>query len=321
MQLISFTLFTLALITFLGALHFVSLWHKANRQIRTLPTLREGINHIGISAIVEYPHTTAPLIALLEEEYPFSEAIIITDLKRYGSALGEIITQFSLIKVYHNHLTGVRTLYRSRHRAYRRVVLIDLPTEQSKRATKVGKDVAAYDYVLCLEGKSNIARNTLAYCANLIASHPTAKVVSLKSLIGASARLEKVGKPRREHTIHLSASRALAWRRTKPLLTLFAISLPAIIITMAHIFGDKVLMLTAVIVLLTLSTLLYLSCRVVTEKGLFATTGTIIENFYRFIVERVRNFHYLYKGCKENEATLANEATTLDQPKNNRDRV
>ena len=321
MQLISFTLFTLALISFLGALYFVSLWHKANRTTRSLPILREGISHIGISVIVEYPQTTTPLIALLEEEYPFSEAIVITDLKRYGVVFGEMISKFSLIKVYHNHLNGVRTLYRSRHRAYRRVVLIDLPTEQSRRATRIGKAVAAYSYVLCLNGESHIARNTLAYCANLIASHPTKNVVSLKSLIGASARLEKIGKPRREHTINLSASRILAWRRRKPLLTIFAISLPAIIVTIAHILGDKVLMLTAMIILLTLSTLLYLSCRVVAEKGLFTTIGAIIENFYRFLIDRVRNFHYLYKGCKVNEATLANEATTLDQPVNNRDRV
>lgn len=321
MQLISFTLFTLALISFLGALYFVSLWHKANRTTRSLPILREGINHIGISAIVEYPQTSAPLIALLEEEYPFSEAIVITDLKRYGAALGEMISKFSLIKVYHYHLNGVRSLYRSRHRAYRRVVLIDLPTEQSKRATRIGKAVAAYSYVLCLNGESRIARNTLAYCANLIASQPTAKALSLSSIIGASARLEKVGKPRREHTIHLSASRVLAWRRVRPLMTLLAIALPAITITMAHLFGDRVLMLAAIAILLTLTALIYLSCRVMTDKGLFATIGTIIENFYRFLIDRVKNFHYLYKGYKVGEATLANEAPTTDQPKKNRERV
>lgn len=321
MQLISFTLFALALISFLSALYFVALWHKANRQTRDLPILHEGINHIGISAIVEYPQTKKPLIALLEDGYPFSEAIVITDLKRYGAALGELISQFCLIKVYHNHLVGVRALYRSRHRAYRRVVLIDLPAEQSHRALKVGKAVAAYDYVLHLEGESHIAHNTLAYCANLIAAHPTAKVVSLKATIGASARLEKVDKPRREQTIHLSANRALAWRRAKPLLTLAAIALPTIIIVAAHLLGDRVLMLTAGVAILTLSTLLYLSCRVMTEKGLFVTIGTIIENFYRFLVERVRNFHYLYKGCKVDDATIANKVVTLDQPENNRERL
>jgi hypothetical protein len=321
MQLISLTLFTLALISFLGALRFVTLWHRANRQSHTPPLIREGINHIGISAIVEYPRTTAPLIALLEEEYPFSEAIVITDLKRHGATLGEMISQFCLIKVFHSHIPGIRALYRSRHRAYRRVVVIDLPTEQRCRAIKAGKAVAAYDYVLCLEGESHIARNTLAYCANLIASHPITKVVTLESIIGAKARLEKVDRPQREQTIHLSASRILAWRRAKPLLTIFAVSLPAIIVALAHILGDRVLILTAVIALLTLSTLLYLSCRVVTEKGLFATTCTIIENFYRFIVERVKNFHYLYKGCEANETSIVNEATTIDQPENNRDRV
>ena len=311
----------LALISFLGALHFVSLWHKAHRFAESSPALHGGINHIGISAVVEYPRTKEPLIALLEEEYPFSEAIVITDLKRYGADIGDIISQFCLIKVYHKHLNGVRALYRSRHRAYRRVVLIDLPTEQSKQATSIGKAVAAYDYVLWLEGESRIAQNGIAYCANLIASQPTTKAISVKSIIGASARLERVDKPRCDDMLHLSTARALAWRRAKPALALTAIALPAIITALAHIFEDRLLMLTAIIILMTLSTLIYLSCRVVAEKGLFATISTIIENFYRFLVERVRNFHYLYKGCKIDDATIANETATLEQPENNRDRV
>lgn len=295
MQLISLILFIGALASLIGAIFFVEQWHNTSHRSHVVQMLREGIDLIGISAIVEYPSTPAPLIALLEEEYPRSEAVIVTDLQPL-SQFGEIIRQFCLIKVNHNPQSHIRALYRSRHRAYRRVVLIDLPEEYRNEALEVAREVVSYNYILRLEGECQVSRETLTYCANIIASYPITQAISLKTVVGAKASLELADSTQGAETLNIATHRILAWHETTPLLLLFAVILPALLIVMANLSGDRLLIVTAIIVCLALLVLLYLSWRVVTEKGLFATTNTIIINFYRYIVEHIKKIYYLYKG-------------------------
>ena len=89
MQLISALFFALSLLSLVGAVVFVAVWYRSCRLATIVCRMREGIAHIGVSAVVEYPETSAPLIALLEEEYPRSEAIVITDLQHPLYSLGE----------------------------------------------------------------------------------------------------------------------------------------------------------------------------------------------------------------------------------------
>ena len=313
MQLISTLLFILSLVILAGAILFVALWHRSRQSTSPIKLLREGIGHIGISAAVEYPDTTAPLISLLDEEYPQSEAIIITDLQRNDSTFGSLIRRFRLTKVNHTHLRGVRALYRSRHRAFRRVVVVDLPTEQRSRAANIAKRVASYDYILHLKGECRIAYNALTYCANIIALHPAAKALSLESIIGGNAKLERADHANRKEAVRLLTNRALAWSSSMPLFLIVAISLPSIIVFFAHISGDKLLALTAIVFVLAFCSLLYLSCRAVSEKGLSATTNAIVKNFCRFLVEHIKNFHYLYKERSDQSAPTAERAELLNK--------
>lgn len=321
MQLISTLLFIFSLMILAGAILFVALWHRSHRSTSLIKLLREGIGHIGISAVVEYPDTIAPLISLLDEEYPQSEAIVVADLQRNGSTFGELIRRFRLAKVNHSHLRGVRSLYRSRHRTYRRVVMVDLPAEHRSRATDIAKRVASYDYVLHLKGECRIARNALTYCANIIALHPTSKALSLKSIIGGDAKLERADHTNRKEALHLLTNRALAWSRSMPIFLIVAIALPATIIFLAHISGEKLLILTAFVFALAFCSLLYLSCRTISEKGLSATTNTIVKNFCRFLIEHIKNFHYLYKERNSQSAPTAERIELLNKVQNNREQL
>ena len=295
MQLISTLLFLLSLLALGGAILFVVLWHRARNKTTIVQMLREGIGHIGISAIVEYPDTPAPLLALLEEEYPRSEAVIVTDIQHYLSPFGELVAQFQLVKVNHSHLNGVRALYRSRHRAFRRVVLIDLPAEHRSRATTIAKRVASYDYILRLEGESIVARNAITYCANIIASHRATSDFSLESMVGANALLERSDTPQRGRRVRLRSGKILAWQKRRIVLTAVTLSLPALIVLIAHLSGNRLILLTALLSSVAIAIFLYISYRVVAEKSLFATLDIILHNFYRFLVEQIKNFHYLYK--------------------------
>ena len=295
MQLISLLLFLLSLMSLIGAVAFVAMWQRSCRKTTILCHLHESIAHIGVSAVVEYPETSAPLIALLEEEYPRSEAVLITDLQRSHVLFGELIGRYHLIRVNHTHLESVRALYRSRHRAFRRVVLVDLPTEHRDRASAVGAAVASYDYILHLRGESIVERNAIAYCANVVASQLQTDIISLQSIVGAPALLEKGVAKRSERVVHLRTDRALAWRDGRFAIAVLALLLPALMVALAYFVGSRLIFLSATVAMLAVGVFLYVSCRVVTEKGLFVRLDTILRNIYRLIVERAKKFHYLYK--------------------------
>jgi hypothetical protein len=295
MQLISALLFVLSVVVLAFAVLFVRRWHKGRERASVVRLLREHIEHIGISAVVEYPDTPRPLLALLDEEYPRSEAIVVTDLQHYLSSFGELIRQYNLVRVNHTHLEGVRALYRSRHRAFRRVVMIDLPTKYRSRATTIAKRVASYDYILRLEGESIVARNALSYCANIIASQCTTSDFSLESIVGANVLLERSDTQQQGRRIHLRSGRILAWQKARIMLTIATLSLPALIVLVAHIAESRLILLTALLSSGAIAAFLYISCRVVAEKSLFATFGIILHNFYRFLVEQIKKIRYLYK--------------------------
>ena len=319
MQLIPAIILTVSLILLIYALQFVGQWHRAHRNATTLPTLREGIGHIGISAIVEYPDSSAPLHALLEEHYPHSEAIIVIDLQRNYNTFGSLIEAFHLIKCNHTHLRNVRALYRSRQRLFRRVVIIDLPMEHRRQASKVAKEVASYNYALLLRGESIIAHNSLSYCANIIASQPLASDFSMKTVVGATARLERCDTSKCG-TRALLTDKILAWRKVSSIAPAIALTAPIILALVSRAVASKLLVLATLATTTTTLLLLLLSCRVVVKKGLFRTFDIIICNFCRYLVERVKNIHYLYKG-REREATPAEEVATLNQRETNLEEI
>ena len=300
MQLISIFLLVSSIILLSLAISYLALWHHFHRKISLLRLLREGVAHIGISAIVEYPKTTAPLLALLEERYPYSEAIVIIDLQRDFETFRELIQQFALIKVNHTHFEGVRSLYRSHHRAFRRLVLIDLPIEQNHKAAEVAKMVAAYDYILQLHGESIIEADAISYCATIIASHHPTTPITIQNLVGADAQLEQIEYQNtpatRRHRIF--ADRALAWRKRGVYIPLITLLIPTALVLLSHFAKSRIVLLSAVISAIVVVSFLYLSCRITTKRGVFATLDTIVRNFYHYLAERVCDSRLLYNRVR-----------------------
>lgn len=296
MQLISTLLLLLSVVTFGFAILFVRRWHNVRGKTSVVRMLREHIEHIGISAVVEYPDTPKPLLALLEERYPRSEAIIVTDLQNDLSHFGDLIRQYNLVRVNHSHLKGVRALYRSRYRAFRRVVLIDLPVEYRSNISAIVTEVASYDYLLYLQGESVVAREAISYCANVVASYHNVEDISMRSVVGAEAQLVRNDMPRGKIGRELLADRALAWRRRGAWLSMMMVLVPAGMVLAAYFSGSMLMLVVAVVISLELILFMYVSCRVMTEKSLFTTLDTILRHFYRFLVERVKKNYYLYKG-------------------------
>ena len=291
MQLISILLLLFSIVLFVGAIAFVALWHRTYRKTSLVQMLREDIGHIGVSAIVTYPETSAPLIALLEEEYPHSEAVIITDLQNDSSALGELVRRYHLIKVNHSHLEGVRALYRSRHRAFRRVVMVDLPMEYCERASEVGKEVASYENLLCLEGESIVERNSITYCANVAALQSQTERFSLHSFVGAEARFERGVATESDSVLCLRTDCPLAWQKGHLFAAMLALLMPSLIMLAACLSENRLIMLSGVVTASVVALFAYVSNRATTEKSLFKRLDTVLQKFYRFLVEMVKQRH------------------------------
>lgn len=298
MQLISILALLLALALFVVATLFVQSWHSAHRLLSATSPLHEHIGHIGISAISIYPQSNTPLFALLEEKYPHSEVIAVVDLQQQKEAFGNLLGRCHLVKVNHLHLDGVRGLYRSRRRSFRRMVVVDLPYDLHELAEATAREVASYGYSLLLHGESIVEPDTMAYCATVIASHHTLENVTITSLIGTNVRVEPSDKGEDFSTTELFTDRVLATNGEGRFLSFVVLLTPSALVILAHIMGSRMVLSVALTTLLISTLLLYISWRVMLEKGLFASLDTISYNFYRFFIEKVKNYHYLYKESK-----------------------
>ena len=294
MQLTALFFAILTLATLFVAMLFVVAWQRAHNQARHTPLIREGIGHIGISTIVLYPSTVAPLYAILEEEYPRSEAVVVTDFDT--SPFYALLHHFKLIRVNHSHLAGVRGLYRSRHRSVRRIVVLDIPHSQRDKALVVAKEVASFDNCLYLEGESLIAYNTLAYCAKEIARYPTERAFRLRSVVGDGVVLERGEETDVCQT--LISDRILAWRRVSFWPVVAVLLLPSLFVVMARLTEVRLFLLSALVMSLTITLFIYLSLRLASERGVVSLLAMIVKNFYRFSREKIGDFHSLCKECR-----------------------
>ena len=284
MQLIALFLFLLSATALVATILFVSWWHRTYRKTSLVQTLHEDICHIGVSAVVIYPETVAPLVALLEEEYPRSEAVVVADLKANSTPLGELVGLYHLVKVNHSHLACARSLYRSRHRAYRRVVVVDLPLAYSGQAMDVARAVASFDNILYLSGESIVEPNALAYCANIVATQSSADVLLIRSIVGADARFESGDVASGASVVRLRADTPLAWRKSSMFGVALAMGIPSAMFLLAHLSQGWLMSIATMLVALVVGLLFSVAWSVKSKKSLFVRLNSVVQNCYKGVV-------------------------------------
>lgn len=321
MQLVVAIIFVVSLITLIGAILFGAVWHQARLEDTTAPILRDSIGDIGISAIIEYPSTTAPLLALLEEEYPRCEVIVITDLQQHAKRFQPIIQRHHLVKVNHSHLNAVHNLYRSRYRNSRRISLVDIPYHHRTMARDIATEIATFDHALYLEGDSEVARGAITLCANFIATQGLLSNIAVRSMIGAKAYLASCSPAEEQNSTIRTTHRALAWHKGGGTITATALFVPLATSLIALIVEDILLILSAGMLYIAMVPTLYISCVVMAEKSLFSTFGIIICNIYRFLLEKSKNLNYLYKESQGTDYKTDSEKRTFDRIDNKRESI
>lgn len=108
---------------------------------------------VGLSILCVDPEDERQVVNLLDTEYPCFEAVVVIDGALRGELLHRLIADYRLFRVDYRPSTelpteGVRGLYRSRNRCFRRLVVVDREHSRPVDDYNTAVGVAAFEYLL-----------------------------------------------------------------------------------------------------------------------------------------------------------------------------
>lgn len=154
----------------------------------------DGIDCMGISAVCSGITDEKQIENLLSVEYARYEVVLVLDAQRDTEAFRRIAARYQLIGVYCHPseelpAVGIRGLYRSRQRCYRRLVLLDRAHGKRSDDFDAGVTVATYDYILPLRGQSRLMPRAVERMVVELSEHPPGSIALVRSFMGDTALL------------------------------------------------------------------------------------------------------------------------------------
>ena len=154
----------------------------------------DGIDCMGISAVCSGITDEKQIENLLSVEYARYEVVLVLDAQRDTQAFRRIAARYQLIGVNCHPseelpAAGIRGLYRSRQRCYRRLVLLDRAHGKRSDDFDAGVSVATYDYILPLRGQSRLMPRAVERLVVELSEHPPGSIALVRSFMGDTALL------------------------------------------------------------------------------------------------------------------------------------
>lgn len=130
---------------------------QRRRWLDRMHGARNGTFGLGLSLLVADGVDEERLVRLLGVEYDHLEVVAVVDGGCEALLIERLMARYHLIQVnWHPSeefaVRGVRGLYRSRKRRFRRLVVLDCRAEQPAARLDAAADVASYDYLMPLVG-------------------------------------------------------------------------------------------------------------------------------------------------------------------------
>ncbi len=156
---------------------------------------------IGISVLCSGIDAPERIDALLGSEYTRFEAIVVLDAGGFPEEFAQLTARYRMIRVeWHGSqefpTAGIRSLWRSRRRSCRRLVLVDRPqradgtaAESSVADWNAAAAVAAYDYLLPLDGRTALLPDAVIRLVAELGEHRACAVDVVRSRIGMPVAL------------------------------------------------------------------------------------------------------------------------------------
>ncbi len=156
---------------------------------------------IGISVLCSGLDAPERIDALLSSEYTRFETIVVLDAGGFPEEFAQLTARYRMIRVeWHGSqefpAAGIRSLWRSRRRSCRRLVLVDRPqradgtvSEGSVADWNAAAAVAAYDYLLPLDGRTALLPDAVIRLVAELGEHRAGAVDVVQSRIGMPVAL------------------------------------------------------------------------------------------------------------------------------------
>lgn len=156
---------------------------------------------IGISVLCSGIDAPERIDALLSSEYTRFEVIAVLDAGGFPDEFARLTARYRMIRVeWHGSqefpTAGIRSLWRSRRRSCRRLVLVDRPQRADGAASEVSvadwnaaASVAAYDYLLPLDGRTVLLPDAVIRLVAELGEHPAGRFDVVRSRIGMPVAL------------------------------------------------------------------------------------------------------------------------------------
>ncbi len=151
---------------------------------------------IGISVLCSGIDAPERIDALLGSEYTRFEVIVVLDAGDFPDEFAQLTARYRMIRVeWHGSqefpTAGIRSLWRSRRRSCRRLVLVDRPqraggpvSEGSVADWNAAAAVAAYDYLLPLDARTALLPDAVMRLVAELGEHSAGAVDVVRSRIG-----------------------------------------------------------------------------------------------------------------------------------------
>ncbi|MEG1623015.1 MAG: hypothetical protein RR330_06570 [Alistipes sp.] len=160
-----------------------------------LLTLRRGVlcdsrAGVGISVLCVGNCTLEQISNLLDVEYARYEVLVVIDAQRWPVLFRTLAVTYAMIRVDFQRsaelpVAGVRGLYRSRSRRFRRLVLMDRATTTLADDLDAAAGVAVYDYLLPVENSHHLMIGAIERLAAEISVFPEGQIKEVRSRFGA----------------------------------------------------------------------------------------------------------------------------------------
>jgi len=168
--MISVLLALLSLLVTAGAmLRIVPLLRARNKRLvaeRMHGPLSDASGAVGFSLLCSDVRRTGQIENLLSSEYDRCEVIVVLDAWQRRALFETLAARYRMIRVdWHPSdelpVHGVRSMWRSRQRCFRRIVLLDRPRDNRADDWNAAASVASYDWLLPLHDGQYMLPGTL----------------------------------------------------------------------------------------------------------------------------------------------------------------
>ena len=133
----------------------------------------DAVGGVGVSILSLYPQSISAVVNLLDSRYPLSEVVVVLGEGKQHNLLQHLKIRYALVPCMAERCA----VYRSRERAYRRLVVVVTQEVQSEAELyDLAASSALFDYLMCVPSLYRLFPSAVGRVAERIAAEEVSEV-------------------------------------------------------------------------------------------------------------------------------------------------